>query len=194
MGQVAAGIDLSETNLLIAVANTGHDVSDELADIEAVSAWWASITGADVPPATTSVSVRGVERLRTLRSLIRRLAWGNNGIQLEPESAEEALFASLPLRPFVTGTKVGLRPAKATAAPIDVITAAGISALIHVTARPDWPRLKACRALDCGWVFVDGSRNMSRRWCDMGDCGNRAKGAAFRSRARQGRRTQQSAH
>ncbi len=27
----------------------------------------------------------------------------------------------------------------------------------------------------CGWLFVDTSRNRSRRWCDIKDCGNRAK-------------------
>ncbi len=27
----------------------------------------------------------------------------------------------------------------------------------------------------CGWLFLDTSRNRSRRWCSMGDCGNRAK-------------------
>jgi predicted RNA-binding Zn ribbon-like protein len=27
----------------------------------------------------------------------------------------------------------------------------------------------------CGWLFLDTSRNRSRRWCAMGDCGNRAK-------------------
>jgi len=27
----------------------------------------------------------------------------------------------------------------------------------------------------CGWLFLDASKNRSRRWCDMGDCGNRAK-------------------
>ena len=27
----------------------------------------------------------------------------------------------------------------------------------------------------CGWLFYDTSRNHSRRWCDMNDCGNRAK-------------------
>ncbi|MFG1928500.1 CGNR zinc finger domain-containing protein [Cryptosporangium sp. NPDC048952] len=38
------------------------------------------------------------------------------------------------------------------------------------------PRLEACRALDCGWLFLDNSRNASRRWCEMDDCGNRARG------------------
>ena len=27
----------------------------------------------------------------------------------------------------------------------------------------------------CGWLFLDTSRNHSRRWCDINDCGNRAK-------------------
>jgi predicted RNA-binding Zn ribbon-like protein len=34
------------------------------------------------------------------------------------------------------------------------------------------------------WVFLDSSRNTSRRWCDMAACGNRAKSASFRSRHR----------
>jgi predicted RNA-binding Zn ribbon-like protein len=31
----------------------------------------------------------------------------------------------------------------------------------------------------CGWLFWDSSRNKSRRWCDMQDCGNRAKALRF---------------
>jgi predicted RNA-binding Zn ribbon-like protein len=27
----------------------------------------------------------------------------------------------------------------------------------------------------CGWLFLDKTRNHSRRWCEMNDCGNRAK-------------------
>jgi predicted RNA-binding Zn ribbon-like protein len=27
----------------------------------------------------------------------------------------------------------------------------------------------------CGWLFLDLTKNHSRRWCAMGDCGNRAK-------------------
>ena len=36
-------------------------------------------------------------------------------------------------------------------------------------------RVRLCAADDCGWLFVDSSRNHSRRWCDMSECGNRAK-------------------
>jgi predicted RNA-binding Zn ribbon-like protein len=36
-------------------------------------------------------------------------------------------------------------------------------------------RVKVCADERCGWLFVDTSRNRSRRWCSMQDCGNRAK-------------------
>jgi predicted RNA-binding Zn ribbon-like protein len=36
-------------------------------------------------------------------------------------------------------------------------------------------RLKECAQDSCRWIFLDLSRNRSRRWCTMDDCGNRAK-------------------
>ena len=36
----------------------------------------------------------------------------------------------------------------------------------------------------CGWLFWDSSRNRSRRWCDMRDCGNRAKVRRFYARSK----------
>ena len=36
-------------------------------------------------------------------------------------------------------------------------------------------RVKQCADDACGWLFMDKSRNNSRRWCSMKDCGNRAK-------------------
>ena len=43
-------------------------------------------------------------------------------------------------------------------------------------------RLKQCPGEDCGWLFLDTSRNGSRQWCDMRDCGNIAKVRRFRER------------
>ena len=36
-------------------------------------------------------------------------------------------------------------------------------------------QLRRCNGDNCGWLFLDSSKNHSRRWCDMRDCGNRAK-------------------
>ncbi len=45
-------------------------------------------------------------------------------------------------------------------------------------------RLRVCAGADCGRVFLDRSRGKRRRWCSMQGCGNRAKVASFRRRAR----------
>ena len=43
-------------------------------------------------------------------------------------------------------------------------------------------RVKICSGDDCGWLFLDTSKNKSRQWCDMKDCGNVAKVRRFRER------------
>jgi predicted RNA-binding Zn ribbon-like protein len=44
------------------------------------------------------------------------------------------------------------------------------------------PRVRQCGGESCGWLFLDTSRNRSRQWCDMRDCGNLAKVRRFRER------------
>lgn len=46
-------------------------------------------------------------------------------------------------------------------------------------------RVRACAADDCRWLFEDTSKNRSRRWCDMADCGNRAKARRHYHRAKE---------
>ena len=43
-------------------------------------------------------------------------------------------------------------------------------------------RVKICAGDDCGWLFLDTSKNKSRQWCDMKDCGNVAKVRRFRKK------------
>jgi predicted RNA-binding Zn ribbon-like protein len=45
-----------------------------------------------------------------------------------------------------------------------------------------WERMKACRADDCRWAFIDTAKNRSRAWCSMKSCGNREKVRAYRER------------
>ncbi len=67
-------------------------------------------------------------------------------------------------------------------------------------ARPLWPivrlaaelltsvelsKVRVCAAEDCNWLFLDTSKNHSRRWCDMDSCGNRAKARKHYERKRQ---------
>jgi predicted RNA-binding Zn ribbon-like protein len=43
-------------------------------------------------------------------------------------------------------------------------------------------RLRACGSETCRWLFLDTSKNHTRRWCDMKVCGNRMKARRFQAR------------
>ena len=49
---------------------------------------------------------------------------------------------------------------------------------------PRLSKVRACAAADCGWWFIDDTKNHSRRWCDMKICGNREKSRRFRLKGR----------
>ena len=40
-------------------------------------------------------------------------------------------------------------------------------------------RIGVCEGGNCGWLFLDESRGKRRRWCDMNDCGSRAKARRY---------------
>ncbi len=48
----------------------------------------------------------------------------------------------------------------------------------------DLARVSECDGDTCGWLYVDRSKNHSRRWCAMNDCGNRAKARRHYKRVR----------
>lgn len=61
------------------------------------------------------------------------------------------------------------RPAKT---PPPLIAATALSG-IALLAPEQSQRIRICD--NCGWLFIDRSKNRSRRWCDMSVCGNRSK-------------------
>lgn len=54
----------------------------------------------------------------------------------------------------------------------------------RILTSPERERLCQCGDAECGWFFMDTSRNRSRRWCSMESCGNRNKARSFYRRAR----------
>jgi predicted RNA-binding Zn ribbon-like protein len=48
-------------------------------------------------------------------------------------------------------------------------------------------RVRACDNPECRWLFLDTSKNHSRRWCEMKLCGNRMKARRFKAREKQPR-------
>ena len=67
---------------------------------------------------------------------------------------------------------------------LDQARATIASSLANFLAQDDPHRLRTCANSGCREVFIDRSPTGRRRWCDMRICGNRAKVAAHRSRAR----------
>jgi predicted RNA-binding Zn ribbon-like protein len=66
----------------------------------------------------------------------------------------------------------------------DGLVASMLAIIARAQAAGTWERMKACRAEDCRWAFYDRSRNRSRAWCSMRECGNRAKARSYRARQR----------
>lgn len=96
--------------------------------------------------------------LRDLRR-IGHLAAGKNSNSHHWQPAEAAIDLRLPLLPIA------------------------VSAMdLAISTRRQ--HLKSCADPDCGWLFLDETRNHSRQWCSMEDCGNRAKARAHYARIR----------
>jgi len=55
-------------------------------------------------------------------------------------------------------------------------------ALVDVIRSDEYARMRVCAADDCDAVYVDYSRNRSKRYCDTGNCGNRMNVNAYRAR------------
>lgn len=55
-------------------------------------------------------------------------------------------------------------------------------AFVDVIRSMELDRLRVCAADDCGAVLIDLSKNRSKRYCDTGNCANRAHVRAYRER------------
>ena len=61
-----------------------------------------------------------------------------------------------------------------------------IDAAANLLISSDRHLIRECSDKSCRWLFLDQSKNHSRRWCDMRICGNRAKAQRFHARQRGG--------
>jgi predicted RNA-binding Zn ribbon-like protein len=57
------------------------------------------------------------------------------------------------------------------------------AAIAAATVEGTLPRLKACSAHQCRWVYYDRSPAGRSRWCTMSICGSRAKMRAYRNKS-----------
>lgn len=73
--------------------------------------------------------------------------------------------------------------ATAPEAPLaDRMSTEAAMALADVIRGKEMERLRTCESDDCDAAVLDLSRNRSKRYCDTGNCANRAHVAAYRAR------------
>jgi len=153
--------------------------TDELAEPATAAGWLADRR---LPAPSESIPDQDLQRLVAVREALLALLLANNAGDPPPASALETLNeqsheAALGLRFDADGAAL-----VSTCGGVDS-TIAELLAIVHESMREGtWRRLKACSADDCRWAFYDRSRNRSGTWCDMSDCGNRAKARAYRER------------
>ena len=88
------------------------------------------------------------------------------------QSAQAGVVATAHLPNFLRACAEGLESAPEATHSVSFDTALAVSALSLLSG--DLVRkIRICR--NCGWLFLDRSRNGSRLWCDMTVCGNRSK-------------------
>jgi predicted RNA-binding Zn ribbon-like protein len=128
-----------------------------------------------------SPSPADVARAIDFREALRSLLLANNGVEPDNDAAER-LNVALDGAASEVRFKEGSAEIVPTCGGLDAALAT-MALIVHdAMLGGEWSRLKVCPADDCRWAFYDRSRNRSRTWCQMGDCGNRAKVRAFRSR------------
>jgi predicted RNA-binding Zn ribbon-like protein len=117
-----------------------------------------------------------------LREALRVLLLANNDVDVDTRAAFAVLDDAARRGRVVLRFTSGVPALEPEAAGVAGALGRLVATVHGAVADGSWRRLKACRADDCEWAFIDTARNQSRAWCSMRSCGNREKARAFRRR------------
>lgn len=176
-----------ELALVQGFVNTSWDLDDgnqeRFTSPEAIRTW---LDQRELLEPGTELREHDMSRVLDVRTGLRSMMFVNNGAAVDVEAIDrldDALQGPGPTvrlhpseRPDFRIRRHGLDEALALIATV--------VAVAQIDGR--WPRLKACRGIDCGWAFYDHSRNQGSNWCSMSVCGARAKAREYRRRQRRG--------
>jgi predicted RNA-binding Zn ribbon-like protein len=172
---------MSNLELIRDFVNTAdfEDGEDKLADTRGLQYWLVFHGLAQLHDRATEHELAAALEIR---EAIRELLRGHNGIDADLDAASATLDAAS----RKTGLAVRFEDGEIRFVPSGTGIGGGLGRVLAAVggamADGSWRRLKACRSDTCRWAFIDNARNLSRHWCDMAVCGNRAKARAFRSR------------
>ena len=132
---------------------------------------------------------RRLERFRHLRGLLHDAAWSisRDGLAKPRQLTElnHVLRHGLHYHQLRIGPDGNRYEVSQVGDRLDQARAAIASSFAHFVADDAPDRLRVCANDGCRDVFVDRSPGGKRRWCDMRTCGNQAKVARHRARARE---------
>ena len=155
--------------------------TEELSSPESLAEW---LVARDLAPRGVQATDADLRQAIELRDALRQALLGHNGVVVD----ETAAFATLDSAARQARIQLcfGQGAGELTPETGGVTASLGRIAIAVHSAMSDgsWARLKACRASDCEWAFLDTAKNHSRAWCSMSSCGNREKARAFRERHR----------
>jgi predicted RNA-binding Zn ribbon-like protein len=142
----------------------------------------ALLAAAGEHPLVSSIAVRRAHALRRiLIDTFTEIAVINSDVTAGPERQMPTVHWDK-LRPLVTDAvaHAELAPSDSTyqltwpeTTRLDVMLGPIGFAALDLLISPQLSRLKKCAG--CPWLFLDQSKNFSRRWCAMNDCGTHEK-------------------
>ncbi len=141
------------------IRNVGGSKAEQVVDAvrnlrEAAALVFYAALEGDDPPAT---SIKLLERYFREARDSQHLFW--DGDKLAWELAQSPALAELPL--WMLSLSIA-----------------------ELLTSDEMHKLRACRNDECQWLFLDTSKNHTRRWCDMKICGNRMKARRFKAQQR----------
>lgn len=170
----------AEAALLVDFVNTRdlEEGIDSLADPQQLADWVAAQTGELVSVADADAH----DRILALRESLRALLRAHNGAEVREEDLQPLREAAERSRYRTSISPTGAITLVPARADLSGFEARLLLALERLQAQHAWPRLKACTDPTCQWAFYDTTRNRSRTWCSMEECGNREKTRRYRAK------------
>jgi predicted RNA-binding Zn ribbon-like protein len=180
-GASAAGVSAAGVSAASA-ASAGAAPADQLAALAGVVAFARRHRVENRSAAHAS----DVPRLRELRvrldAIVAACEVGRVQKAIRDLNALLAETGAVPRIVTHDGRPPHIHVSRATAPLADRIAAHSAMGLAELIVAGESGRVRTCASPQCDQVFIDLSRNQSRRYCDSRTCGNRIHVAAYRSR------------
>jgi predicted RNA-binding Zn ribbon-like protein len=176
-------LELVGGDIALDLANTVNGPRDGVLDEEflrtpADLAAWAVHAGVvAAPPPVDEHVLRQARELREAVYVVFRAV----AERREPDAAALAVLAEQHAAAVARARLVPAGDRFALAWDGDVLAPLAVAA-VDLLRHGALERLKLCDG--CPWLFLDTSRNHSRRWCSMNECGSRLKMRRYRARRR----------